>query len=391
MISEEYKQFNCYKCLGIHSNATLQEIRTAYKKASLLNHPDKGGTHEAMVNVNLAYKILSNPIERQVHDMYWNVKFDKYSNTTSSGFTDSDEGKNRSAKQNFSKAKQINLDKFQKRIYDEIRKEKQRIEDDLKGLISRITDEMNQEFRNRYKKNLAYFFIFILVAVGAYFTQYELLEFARYPCGLLAIEAILGFDVLGKRFFLMNFNLENKIKAHAEKRAEEDSKNKIAGLERHIAALALLADLLKRDSSFDDSEEQIVRRIAAAFFLMGYTPLEYDSKNRVLVISDGEEKLLVRFRHRSGTATNIVYVRSLVFMMMTHRSSKGFLFCSPGLSGNAAEYAKNENIKWYSLETMNEWITEVLDHGYTGPQHGLFDGLDKLIYLIRGVATRLGR
>jgi curved DNA-binding protein len=70
MRNEQYKQFNCYKILGLAQNATPQEIYHAYKQASLRSHPDRGGSHDEMVKVNLAHEILSNPIERQAHDIY---------------------------------------------------------------------------------------------------------------------------------------------------------------------------------------------------------------------------------------------------------------------------------------------------------------------------------
>ena len=47
--------------LGISSNATKKEIKTAYRKASLKTHPDvKGGSKEAFNKVNDAYNTLIN-------------------------------------------------------------------------------------------------------------------------------------------------------------------------------------------------------------------------------------------------------------------------------------------------------------------------------------------
>jgi hypothetical protein len=80
---------------------------------------------------------------------------------------------------------------------------------------------------------------------------------------------------------------------------------------------------------------------------MGYTPSQYDNEMRTLLLTDGDEKLVVRFRHRAGPAINITYVERLQALMSIHKASHGMLFCSPGLSGNAAQYATQHGIKWY--------------------------------------------
>ena len=46
--------------LNISVNASKEEIKKAYKKAALLNHPDKGGSHENFTIITKAYEILLN-------------------------------------------------------------------------------------------------------------------------------------------------------------------------------------------------------------------------------------------------------------------------------------------------------------------------------------------
>jgi hypothetical protein len=50
-----------YATLGITPDATPDEIRTAYRRASLAAHPDRGGTDETMAAVNAAYATLTDP------------------------------------------------------------------------------------------------------------------------------------------------------------------------------------------------------------------------------------------------------------------------------------------------------------------------------------------
>ena len=46
------------KVLGLDSTADAAAVKLAYRKASMQNHPDRGGSTEAMQNVNSAYDIL---------------------------------------------------------------------------------------------------------------------------------------------------------------------------------------------------------------------------------------------------------------------------------------------------------------------------------------------
>ena len=47
-----------YEILQISKNATDEEIKKAYRKMSLKYHPDKGGTTDEFIKVNMAYQIL---------------------------------------------------------------------------------------------------------------------------------------------------------------------------------------------------------------------------------------------------------------------------------------------------------------------------------------------
>lgn len=64
---------NSYQChytvLGIDKNATLEDIKKAYKKLALQYHPDKnGGDSQLFKRINEAYQILSDPTKRQDYD-----------------------------------------------------------------------------------------------------------------------------------------------------------------------------------------------------------------------------------------------------------------------------------------------------------------------------------
>jgi len=63
-----------YETLGISRNATLEEIKTAYRRLALKYHPDKNpGNHAAEENfkrLSEAYQVLADMEKRQLYDLY---------------------------------------------------------------------------------------------------------------------------------------------------------------------------------------------------------------------------------------------------------------------------------------------------------------------------------
>lgn len=57
-----------YSVLGVECRATFAEIRTAYKRAALHAHPDKGGNSSTFQRVTMAFETLSNETSRASYD-----------------------------------------------------------------------------------------------------------------------------------------------------------------------------------------------------------------------------------------------------------------------------------------------------------------------------------
>ncbi len=68
--SQQKKDTELYDILGISPNASTDEIQSAYKKAALRTHPDKGGSEDEFKKVGKAKNILTNPELRERYDRF---------------------------------------------------------------------------------------------------------------------------------------------------------------------------------------------------------------------------------------------------------------------------------------------------------------------------------
>ena len=60
---------NYYELLDVPTNATTDQIKQHYRKYARIHHPDKGGDPEKFKEIQTAYEILMNPIQRHQYDM----------------------------------------------------------------------------------------------------------------------------------------------------------------------------------------------------------------------------------------------------------------------------------------------------------------------------------
>ena len=76
----ELNENNPYNCLDVSQSASEEEIRKAYKKLIIINHPDKGGDATKFNRIHEAYQILSNTITKKIVDTFGSVSLDLVKN-----------------------------------------------------------------------------------------------------------------------------------------------------------------------------------------------------------------------------------------------------------------------------------------------------------------------
>tara|TARA_Y100000589_G_C27034557_1_gene580465 strand:- start:37 stop:711 length:675 start_codon:yes stop_codon:yes gene_type:complete len=93
---------NFYKELGLEENASIVEIKSAYRLLAKKYHPDTGGNNEKFLAIQIAWETLNDPQKKAIHDQTlldqnftsrnkkenWSLEFEKKKNNST--FQDQD-------------------------------------------------------------------------------------------------------------------------------------------------------------------------------------------------------------------------------------------------------------------------------------------------------------
>lgn len=374
--------FDCYEVLGVSPVATPDEIKSAYRKASLKAHPDVGGSNAAQAKVNAAYEILADPVERSKHDGYWQAIRAQTGRQTRQNA----QGASRGSSQQHRAAGSLSA--LKERLERSVRTARERIWSTLSAKRQAKLEDLERQLAGARS---ALFWALGIGTIALFLApSLPILWIAVAWAGFASLLSLAGAEIGGRKFPLFGTQPQ-QIVDYAEGLARKQCEIEAAALDRRGAELAQVIEVLRRPSSRHDDEIHVARRISVALFVMGYTPILYDSDNRMMVFADGETKLVARFRHRDGPSLNVTYVEKLHMFARAYGAKHALLFCSPGLSGNAAAYASEHGIRPYTLERMNAWMDDVSRSNYCGPQGEILELVQRLTEFLGGVSPPVSR
>ncbi|MCX7996307.1 MAG: DnaJ domain-containing protein [Patescibacteria group bacterium] len=78
-----------YELLGLSKNASVADIKAAYRKKALEWHPDRNKSPDAektFKEINRAYEVLSDPKKRQIYDQVGHAAYEKFGGRAAGGY-----------------------------------------------------------------------------------------------------------------------------------------------------------------------------------------------------------------------------------------------------------------------------------------------------------------
>jgi curved DNA-binding protein CbpA len=371
----KHHAIDCYTMLGVRRGSSIREIKQAFRKLSMMTHPDRGGSNEAQARINHAYEILSDPVLRRRHD-----------EALTAGTAPAPARERRRSKQAeewesyFHKGRGIKS--FKDRARKELAGKSEEIRSGYGGRVDALRAETCAVFRkvrNRWIISacsacafLAAGFLYPWLWAGVILSGYMMYRNAMYGAGDEAV-------------FVLNPEWDHIIKRQARKKITLESEAMLAHLEELSGGVARLFRDLRKTSGTRDEERTVLVRMLVHFFLLGYRPVAHDRENRLVTVSNGDEKIALRYRHRTGSPMNRAFIQKLVDYMDDNNVRKGFLFSTTGFSGNAAQLAEKHAIACYSVRELNAWIGGISSGQYPGPGGDVIEYMDNFMKFMRTI------
>ena len=368
MSVKPWTKFNCYEALCLEVNATTAEIRTAFKAASQRAHPDRGGSHEAQIRVNLAYEILRKHESRVQHDRYWKLG-QGAERSASPHFSDDEAVKNLwsgpgggAAKLSDGKASSG----LAMRIKARIQRDRDRITlDRVNRAEMWLTAATLSLQRARWEGAILAGAVVLSGLVG---TIYPL---AFLGCAALSwpltqrLRGSVGQS--GARMALWDPRATSKLAREAESLARESVARDRERLEVHFKTLETISHLVLTPVRSSDSEGAVLRRLLAVLFVLGLMPERYEAESKRVLLQGESETAMLFYRHGVNQPLALTTIEKILATRTALGARTIYLYNQGGMSKKAGEAADQGSIRWVGLRELNVWARQVWASESSGP------------------------
>ena len=378
MTVKSWTKFNCYEVLGVALGASESEIRAAFKQASRRAHPDRGGSHDAQVQVNLAYEVLSNTESRTKHDRHW--KLGQYAAGPILPFFTGEEairnlwtgpgGSSRKLADGKGSSGLV------RRVKERIHRDRDRITLDRENRKAIFIAEFTKKLQTARLEALV--LILTIGVSGIVGSVYTFGYLGVLGFGALLVRRLGGVLVHPETALKLTV-LDPLAKKHLEEHAEHLAQASVARdrerMEVHFAALEQLGKLVTTPSKASDSENQVLRRLLAVLFILGLMPTRHDvAAQRVVLQGEGEWAVLF-YRHAGTQQLSTATVEKIIAARAAVNAQAAFLYNLGGLSQKAAERAESAYIRWVGMRELNQWARQVWTSENGGPSGDILQRL----------------
>jgi hypothetical protein len=384
MAEATWREFNCYEVLGVAEDATLAEIRAAYRDATRRAHPDRGGSHDAQVKVNLAFEVLSGGL-RSEHDAFWRTRRVRRSTSERSAprrFTRTGNLENLWSRGGDRLSDGRNGGGFAAAVEARLTQERQRLQDDVAFRERALIEEATKKLSRARVESLVALGLAILGSWGALrlpllwvFVALLLIPLAR---------RIYGVGWQGQRFSVLDLRLQ-AVRDHARTLAQASADRDAAPLAGHAQALVELKTLLNMPNTESDTALHLARRLAAAFFLIGYTPVRWQEADERLIVVRGDSEVALQVRPSGKQSLSVTQIDRLLSELRAARQREAYLFVLSKVSARARERAGESGVRCFDLAELNEWIPSLLTSGYRGPGGDPLSALTRLRHFLQSL------
>lgn len=380
-------EHNYYLVLNVPADADAEEIKGAYRKLSKLCHPDLGGQADAQARLNEAYDTLSKPLARKDHDRYWRSRTPPFFRGADQEIRAKAEDR-RPRDGPFPSGAQSRVD----------------IKENFKVAFKKLRADTQSDYEQKRPRFLAYFLrarkemLGRVILCGLALPLSIVLSFLAgnvLPLSIAGVFIYFAFPFRKRDFEGFSYSLMDLRSHELEALVNGFMRFKISGEIRVKENLWNGVEDLLNPRSFtfvpSSSERNMALLLALGFFCEGYKPLELLAAERILVFEGDVGIILVRYRHRGGSPTNVDYVRDFaaqqdgVKALYGKGLERSYFFSSPGFSRNARAECEKQGVHCYDLEEFQDWLAELRRVAFLGPRDDLFQSLERL----HGIVSQL--